>query len=355
MPIVSASAHPVAPAELEWFRRIFRLSEAGEPFISDNVVSNETSLLQPAAALEALRGGVYVGVGPEQNYTYIALSRPDYAILIDLRRDNALLHLLYKSLFERASSRFEFVCMLLGRPYQKELEPTADVSIDDLLAALVRVAPDAAWHERQYQLLAEGLQRYDLGLSSQDLGRIRHFYQLFFDRQLELRFELHQANSRNYPSLGQLLRLRSASGRGTFLGSNESFATVQRLHRQHRIVPVVGDVSARRPLTPIAEELRQRSLVLRTLYISNVEQYLIGQPSFQGWLDNLRQLPHDEHSVLLRCYLDQGRRHPRQRVGSRATTLAHGLQAFLERTSKRPYSSFYKLVTDESLDVGRFE
>src|SRR5512142_3219823 len=102
-PLPEAAPHPEladasAPkdAELDAFRRIFGLSEAGDAFISDNVISNETSLLEPAAALMGLHGGVYIGVGPEQNYTYIALSRPEYALLIDLRRDNALLHLLYK-------------------------------------------------------------------------------------------------------------------------------------------------------------------------------------------------------------------------------------------------------------------
>jgi hypothetical protein len=64
-------------------------------------------------------------VGPEQNLTYIALTAPQLAFVVDIRRDNALLHLLYRALFERAGSRAEFVALLLGRPYVAAGDPEA--------------------------------------------------------------------------------------------------------------------------------------------------------------------------------------------------------------------------------------
>jgi len=345
----TASSAPAvsAAANLSDLRRLFALSEAGDRFISDNVVSNETSLLQPAAALTALHGGVYIGVGPEQNFTYIALSRPELAFIIDLRRDNALLHLLYKSLFEIATSRLEFVCLLFGRPYDPKYEPGPNANADAVLQSMQRIAPNRDWFDKQQAHSSEGLQGYGLGLSAADVARIKKIHELFFVRQLDLRFELHRANGRKYPSIGALLRMRSPSGLGTFLDNRDSFQFVQQLHRRHRIVPLVGDVSAPRTLGAVAEELRQRGLTLRTFYISNVEQYLIGKPSFAGWLNNLRRLPHDEHSILLRCYLDQGRPHPRQLPGQRTTSLAHRLGAFLEN----PPRSYFDIVTDESLLV----
>ncbi|MBN1605259.1 MAG: hypothetical protein JW940_01425 [Polyangiaceae bacterium] len=344
------AAVPADPDLLE-FRRLFALSEPGESFISDNVVSNETSLLQPAQQLTAVRGGAYIGVGPEQNYTYIALSRPALAILLDLRRDNALLHLLYKVLFDGATSRLELLCLLLGRPYDSTLEPEPKAHADTVLAALETVARDRTWFDRQHGLLQQRLQSYGLGLSSADIERIDHIHELFFLRQLEIRFELHKSSGRMYPSLRSLLVLRTPSGQGTFLDSEDSFRFVQTLHRRHRIVPCVGDVSEPRPLRTIAEALRRRALPLRTFYISNVEQYLIGQPSFAGWLDNLRQLPQDEQSILLRCYLDQGQPHPRQQPGRRTTTFAHRLGAFLRSTKKRPPRSYFDLATQDALLV----
>jgi len=78
----------------------------------------------------------------------------------------------------------------------------------------------------------------------------------------------------------------------------------------------------------------------------------MGTPAFGGWLQNLRLLPTDGSGVLIRSYLDQGRRHPRQPAGERTTTLVHSLERFLARTARQPYSSYYALATDESLLVG---
>jgi hypothetical protein len=348
---LDAGVTVLADRDLLEFRRLFALSQSGERFISDNVVSNETSLLQPAEELATVRGGAYIGVGPEQNYTYIALTRPEVAILLDLRRDNALLHLLYKTLFDVATSRFHFLCLLFGRPHDSKLEPEPGARADAILAALETLTTDRAWFDRQHALLIERLGSYGLGLSPADIQRIDHMHELFFLRQLEIRFELHKTSGRKYPSLGSLLLLRTPSGQGTFLDSKDGFELVQNLHRQHRIVPLVGDVSEPQPLGAVADELRRRGLLLRTFYISNVEQYLVGQSSFTGWRDNVRRLPHDEHSILLRCYLDQGRPHPRQQPGRRTTGVAHRLREFLDSTKTRPPRSYFDLATNDALLV----
>jgi len=41
------------------------------------------------------------------------------AILIDIRRDNLLQHLLFKSLFARSRSRVEYLCTYFGKPFPK--------------------------------------------------------------------------------------------------------------------------------------------------------------------------------------------------------------------------------------------
>src|SRR5512145_423837 len=91
----------------EYVALIQQLSEEPGFFDSDNLVSNESSYLQISGPLEKLatKGGVYLGVGPEQNFTYIAKTRPRLAILVDIRRQNQLFHLLFKFLFERSRNR----------------------------------------------------------------------------------------------------------------------------------------------------------------------------------------------------------------------------------------------------------
>ena len=80
-----------------------QLSEPNGDFDTDNLISNESSYLHVMPALEqgGVTGGAYIGVGPDQNFSYIARIRPASAFIIDIRRDNLLLHLLFKALFAR--------------------------------------------------------------------------------------------------------------------------------------------------------------------------------------------------------------------------------------------------------------
>src|SRR6185295_7076508 len=70
----------------------FFRSNSGSP---DNLLSNEGQLSTVAAQLatRVKPSGVYLGVGPEQNFTYIAAIRPRIAFITDIRRGNLHLHL----------------------------------------------------------------------------------------------------------------------------------------------------------------------------------------------------------------------------------------------------------------------
>ena len=68
-------------------------------------------------------GGVYLGVGPEQNYTYMVAVRPRLAIIFDIRRGNLDLQLMYKALFELAKDRAEFISLLFSKPRPAGLGP----------------------------------------------------------------------------------------------------------------------------------------------------------------------------------------------------------------------------------------
>ena len=78
-----------ASAESTYGRTFLRLSEPAGYFPSENVVSNETSYLHVLDAMRRLgvKGGAYIGVGPDQNFSYIAAIRPEVAFMFDIRRD----------------------------------------------------------------------------------------------------------------------------------------------------------------------------------------------------------------------------------------------------------------------------
>ena len=128
---------PAAAAEARSFGALVAsLSEPGGYFDTDNLISNERSYLHVVPTLRTLAGqtggsSVYIGVGPDQNFSYIAHLRPARAILIDIRRDNLLLHLLFKSLFAEAATRADYLALLTAR----DLKPAGG---DEPIEALVR-------------------------------------------------------------------------------------------------------------------------------------------------------------------------------------------------------------------------
>src|SRR5450631_2298818 len=91
--------------------RIAQLSERGGDFDFDNLISNEKSYLHVIPALHDGRvtGGAYIGVGPDQNFSYIARIRPAIAFIVDIRRDNLLLHLLFKACFSLSETRVDYL------------------------------------------------------------------------------------------------------------------------------------------------------------------------------------------------------------------------------------------------------
>src|SRR5262245_4736824 len=90
---------------------VARLSERAGYFGSDNLVSNELSYQHVIGTPTKMNvtGGVYLGVGPDQNFTYVSQIKPKLAIMIDIRRDALLQHLLFKSLFMMSRNRVEYL------------------------------------------------------------------------------------------------------------------------------------------------------------------------------------------------------------------------------------------------------
>ena len=93
------------------------LSEPNGYFDTDNLISNERSYLEVLTDLDRrnVRGGAYIGVGPDQNFSYIAHIRPSVAFILDIRRDNLLLHLLFKAIFQQSRTRIEYLAVRLHR------------------------------------------------------------------------------------------------------------------------------------------------------------------------------------------------------------------------------------------------
>ena len=108
---------PACLSDTAFWKMMNEFSEPSGYFRSDNFLSNEHAFQEviPRFKEAVPSGGVYVGVGPEQNFTYVVALRPKLAFVLDIRRQNLIEQLLYKALIELSADRAEFVSRLFSK------------------------------------------------------------------------------------------------------------------------------------------------------------------------------------------------------------------------------------------------
>jgi hypothetical protein len=338
-----APPRPTAFASL-----VDRLSERPGYFDTDNLISNERSYLHVAPDLRALAGrsrSVYLGVGPDQNFSYIAHVRPSLAILIDIRRDNLLLHLLFKALFAEARTRAAYLAMLTGRAPPPETVEKAG-SLDEIVSYIDRAPP-----LRQVELralrgrLTTVVSSFGVSLSDADRETIDRFHMRFVADGLRLQFNSFGRQPQyGYPTLRELLLETDRQGvRRGYLASEDDFRFVKRLHAEHRIVPVVGDLSGSSALAAIARFLTREKLQVAAFYTSNVEFYLVRDGRFAEFMTNLRRLPRLPGAVIVRSVFRPGVSTPRV-AGYNSASLTQPIDALVEGYTNGRFREYWELT-----------
>jgi hypothetical protein len=324
------AATPVADSA--FVRLIERISEPGGYFDTDNLISNESSYLHVIADLRNLSvsGGAYIGVGPDQNFSYIATIQPRIAFLLDIRRDNLLEHLLFKAVLAMAPTRVEFLSHLFARPVPED-RARYDGDIEAILGWVDGQAADAAYFERIAASVADTVRTYGLDLSDEDFATIRRFHATFFASGLSLRFNsFGRAPRPYYPTYRQLVLETDRDGtRAGWLASAASYAFIRRMQAEHRVVPVVGDLSGSHALREIGNVLRERGDSLSAFYASNVEYYLMQDGTFDRFAENLASLPVHSNAVIIRSLFGRGFGHPRAVSGYYSTQLLQSVPTML--------------------------
>jgi len=352
-----AAAPAAAPlpseAPIELGRLSEEMSERPGFFDTDNLISNETSYLQVADQLAAgPTGGVYVGVGPEQNFSFIARVKPRYAFIVDIRRQNVLQHLLFASFLAAADDPYQYLCRLFSRPCPAATPKEATGGIERTLAALDLTprteAAFAANLEAAYRHIADDLQ---FPLRGDDRDDIRRILRAFFDEQAEIRFRsFGRYPGTWHPTYRTLLTARSPSGRfGNFLDSAADYAFVRDLSRAQRIVPLVGDFAGPQALRAVGDWTRAHGLTVTAFYTSNVEFYLLRSRIFDRFAANVRALPTAPDSVIIRACFDYGRYHPAELSGHHSVMLLQRVPRFLELQAGGAYVTDWDLCTADYL------
>ena len=354
---VAARPAPAVRDSIPFARVVEQLSEPGGYFDTDNLISNESSYLHvvPAIRERGARGGAYVGVGPDQNFSYIAAVRPAIAFIVDLRRDNQFLHLLFKSLFEASRNRIDFLCLLFGRPAPADVGNWNNRPLADLLDYVARTPADTIRHFRTHAALVDRIESYGLPLGSVDVATLKRFHDEFMRAGLDLRFTTYGRGPRSYyPTIRQLYLETDLAGRPTsFLAKEEDFRFVQTLQKQGRVIPVVGDFGGTRAFRAIGKLLKERNLQVSLFYTSNVEFYLFRQQTFRRYVENVRAFPWSPKGLIVRSYFGgvMGQAHPQARPGYASVQLLQTAESFLRRTRDPEAVSYLELVTADALEL----
>ena len=340
---------------------VARLSEPGGFFDSDNLVSNETSYLHVLPALHAMgvKGGAYLGVGPEQNFSYLAEIQPDIALLIDIRRDNMLLHLLFKAMFESAENRVQYLCLLYGRPAPPNPSQWNNRPLEEILLYLEFTPADSALHRATHAALMDRVTRYGVPLTELDRTTLRRFHDEFASAGLNLRYtSLGRPSRPGYPSQRDLYTATDLDGQQvSYLSGEERFRLVRDMERQDRIVPVVGDLSGPVAMKAIAEYLRATGRTVSAFYVSNVEMYLFRQGSFPRYAENVRALPSKPSSVIVRSSFGRGWRGgepgpvPQPLPGHLSVQLMQTFASFLNLTAHPDSLGYWDILINSAVDL----
>lgn len=327
---------PDEAAEAEAFGVLVeRLSGAGGYFDTDNLISNESSYLHVIPRLKklGLSGGAYLGVGPDQNYSYIAHLEPEIAIIVDIRRDNMLTHLLYKALFELSDDRLDFLANLFAR-YPLKKDVSAPGSVQQLMAAIE--GADVLREEQLEKMLAVvrgKIEQSGVNLSEDDLATTRNIHLAFIAEGPGLRFKSHGRTSQSYyPTYKQLATETTVTGENvSFLSDEVYFSRLKEMHEANLIVPVVGNFADDDALPEVGKYLKEIGLEVSAFYTSNVEYYLMSQQQITQFVANVRQMPLKEGSVFIRSYFNRWRSgHPLSIPGYGSTQILQPITTMLE-------------------------
>jgi len=310
----SAAELPSQLSDQAFWQIVTDFSEASGHFPSDNFVSNELATQRVLAQLMKGRkaNGAYVGVGPEQNFTYIVALQPKIAFIVDIRRQNMIEHLMYKALVETSADRVGFISRLFSRPQPADLDKTSTIA--SIFETFDEVAPDLKMFDDNLAAIKSCLmEKHGFKLTAEDEGMLAYIFRAFYIGGPSLgysnvSFPTRPGTPRILPTYEELMVDTDESGQQrSYLASDENFLTLQRFEKSNLIVPVVGNFAGSTALRAVGEYLRENNTSVSAFYTSNVEQYLfMSADDWKNFYTNIGMLPLDSNSVFIRPLINTG-------------------------------------------------
>jgi hypothetical protein len=212
------------------------------------------------------------------------------AFIIDIRRENLDLHLLYKALFELSTDRADFVSRLFSRPRPAGLGWTS--SVEEIFRGYEGVAPSLELYSATATLVRERLRiTRRLPLSQTDFEWIDRAFSAFYADGPKIDYYGSRIVDAVRPSYRQLMTAKDVTGQSrSFLATEEAFRYVKELHSRNLIVPVVGDFGGPSAIRRVGDYVRAHQDRIQAFYASNVGAYLTNQQT-HAFCGNLATLP----------------------------------------------------------------
>jgi hypothetical protein len=303
-----------AMADQAFWKLIADVSETDGDFHADNFTSNEVFADHAATLAARPPGGAYLGVGPEQNFSYIVATRPQIAFVIDIRRQALIQHLLFKALFELSADRAEFIARLFSRP---KAPGPSDQPLQKIWDVTLQAPPmdesSDRYRKNHDEIVRHLTVTHGFSLTDAELRALDYVHGAFLKLGPAISyvgFPNSRASSSGNTDFAKLsLSVDKGGVARSFLASEANFRAVKSLQAQNLVIPVQGDFGGPKTIRAVGQFLRDRNLRVNVFYISNVEQYLFGSSSSPtidingGWrafYANLGTLPIDDSSLLLR-------------------------------------------------------
>lgn len=309
-PLAGANGLPLQLTDAAFWKMITEFSEPDGYFQFENFISNEDSyqLVIPRLKLATKAAGVYIGVGPEQNFTYIAALRPQLSFIVDIRRQNLLEHLLYKALFELSADRADFIGRLFSVKRPAGLGPGSTVS--ELFQAYDGTADEKLYSVNLKAVLDQLKIHHRFPLSVDDRNGIDKVYSAMYYGGPTLDYNFMSDNPASQPSSSYRNLMMSTDSDGmdwSFLATEENFRIVRDLERRNLIVPLVGDFAGPKTIRSVGKYLREHDSSVTVFYTSNVDTYLFENDVWKDFYANVAMVPMSPASTFIRTLNARGR------------------------------------------------
>ena len=300
----TAESLPAQISDQQFWKMSSDFSEPDGTFRSDNLLSNELwyQYVLPDLLKSAKSGRVYLGVGPEQNFTYIAALKPRMAFIIDIRRGNLDVQLAYKALFELSKDRVEFVSRLFSRKPPAGLSQAS--TSKEIFTAIAEEEPNDALYKENLKAIEDNLtKKHGFALSATDISGIEYMYKAFFEYGPEINYSSTSGGFGGgaRTTYADLMTATDEMGQPrSYLASHENFMILKDLEAKNMIVPVVGNFGGPKAIRAVGKYLKEMGATVSAFYLSNVEQFLQQDGIWNTFCRSSAALPLDQSSMFIR-------------------------------------------------------